>query len=469
VYSKPLHQAFERSALISARTAPAVDRTVASVPAVAIVVLLARMMLADLIIPPWQHPDEPIHVAAAEVWRSRITGSDAQDRGREADIIDSMIRHGWWRHYGQPLPPGPQPTRFVSTGAVFSTIGLVPESSSYAPPYYAAVGWLMSLAPRGAVERDLYFMRVVSMLCTVGTLWVAFLGSRLALDALGAATVTSLFALHPQVAIASTTAGPDAVVICAGAILWWQTMSALSASAEATADRRGTNQVRSLAILWLAAVGAAMVDRLGIALIPIAFIVTAVVAGERLRFRSAAAALGLVAVAIAVAAATIPAIRSPLRISLAETLVSSSLVDALHYTGRFTAFLLSSWWYSLGWVRYFAPNWWVVSTSVITAVAVAGTWRAFARSSDTRRVIILAVMNLLCFLAAVGWVFLRVQVGAQGRYLFPVIVPTLTLIWLGTAAWLPARFRHIGSAALIAAFAVLDLVVWSLVALPAYM
>jgi hypothetical protein len=431
----------------------------ASVLAVAIVVLLARMTLAVLIVPPWQGPDEPIHVAAAEVWRSRITGNDAQDRGREADIIDSMIRHGWWRHYGKPLPPGPQPTRFVSTGAVFSSIGLVPESSSYAPPYYAAVGWLLSLAPRGAVERDLYVMRIVSMLSTVGTLWVAFLGSRLALDALGAATVTSLFALHPQVAIASTTAGPDAVITGAGAILWWQTMSAL----------RGPHQVRSLAILWLAAVGAAMVDRLGIALIPIAFIVTAVVAGERLRFRSAVAALVLVAFAIAVAAATIPAIRSPLRISLAQTLVPSSLGDAFHYTFRFAASLLSSWWYSLGWSRYFAPHWWVVSTAVITAVAAAGTWRAFNRSSDTRRVIILAVVNLLCFLAALAWVFLRVRVGAQGRYLFPVIVPTLILLWLGTSAWLPTRLRHIASTALIAAFAVLDLIAWSVVAVSAYL
>jgi hypothetical protein len=370
-----------------------------------------------------------------------------------------MIRDGWWRHYGQPVPPGPQPTRFVSTGAVFSTIGLVPESSSYAPPYYAAVGWLLSRAPRAPVERDLYIMRIVSMVCAAATLWVGYLGSRLALDALGAATVTSLFALHPQVAIASTTAGPDAVVICAGAILWWQTMSAL----------RGPHQVRSLAILWLAAIGAAMVDRLGIALIPIAFIVTAVVSVERLRFRQAASALALVALAIACAAATIPAIRSPLRISLAETLVSSSLGDAFHYAGRFMAFLLSSWWYSLGWVRYFAPHWWVVSTAVITAIAVAGTWPAFARCRDMRRVIILAVMNLLCLLAALAWAFLRVRVGAQGRYLFPVIVPTLTLMWLGTAAWLPARLRHIGSIALVAAFAVLDLIAWIVVAMPAYL
>jgi hypothetical protein len=431
----------------------------APVLAVAIVVLLSRMTLAVLIVPPWQHPDEPIHVAAAEVWRSRITGSDAQDRGREAEIIDSMIRHGWWRHYGQALPPGPQPTRFVSTGVVFSTIGLVPESSSYAPPYYATVGWLLSRGSRSTVERDLYVMRVVSMLFATGTLFVAFLGSRLALDELSAATIASLLALHPQFALVSTTAAPDAVVNFAGALLWWQTISAI----------RQPHYLRSLTILWLAAIAAAAVDPMGIALIPVAFIVTVAVSMKRLGGRAAAAMLSVATVGIVVATLAIPAIRDPMRISMSAGLVPSSLADDLQYAGRFTAFLFASWWYSLGWVRYVAPQWWVACAAAITVIAVIGTVRGFARSGDTRRVVILAGINLLCLFAALAWVFLRVRVGAQGRYLFPVIVPTLTLMWLGTAAWLPTRWRHIGSIALVGTFGVLDLVAWIIVALPAYL
>jgi len=431
----------------------------ATVLAVATVVFLSRALLSTLIVPPWQQPDEPIHVAVAEVWRSRITGDDAQDRGRQAEIIDSMIRHGWWRHYGQPLPPGPQPTRFASTGVVFPTIGLEPEDWVYQPPYYATVGWLLSLAPRAPVERDLYVMRIVSILFATGTLWVAFLGSRLALDRLGAATVTTLLAVHPQFAIVSTTASPDAVVICAGALIWWQTLGAL----------HDAHYLRSLSILWLAALAAAMVDRVGIALIPIAFIVTVVVSFQRLRFRAATVVLALAVLAIALVIMTVPAILRLLKITLADALVPWSFASALEYAGRFSAFLFTSWWYSLGWARYFAPQWWVIGTMVIAAVAVVGTWRSFVRSGAIRIVIIFAVVNLLCLLLAIAWVFLRVRVGAQGRYLFPVIVPTLTLIWLGTAAWLPARFRHIGATALISAFAVLDVVAWTLVTVPAYL
>jgi hypothetical protein len=432
----------------------------AALLAVAMAILLSRMLLSALLVPPWQQPDEPIHVSAAEVWRSRISGDDAGDRGRQADIIDSMIRHDWWQHYRQPLPPGPQPTRFVGTGVVFQAIGLEPESSSYAPPYYASIGWLLSLAPRGAVERDLYVMRVVSMAFAVGTLWVAFVGSRLALDGLGAATVTGLLAVHPQFAIVSTTAAPDAVVNFAGAVLWWQTLSAL----------RQAHYLRSLGFVWLAAVAAATVDRMGIALIPMAFIVTVVVTAERLRLRHAVAVVVLTVLAMVVAVAALPAIRSPIQISFREAVVPSSFGDALDYTWRFTTFLFTSWWYSLGWGRYSAPQWWVIAVAVITAVATIGVaWRSLPRAGATRTVTIVAVANLVCLLCALGWVFLRVRVGAQGRYLFPAIVPTLTLVSLGTLAWLPARMRQFGSVSLVAAVTVLDLLAWILVAVPAYL
>jgi len=432
----------------------------ALVLAAATVVLVSRMLLSDVIVPPWQQPDEPIHVSAAEVWRSRISDEDAADRGRQAEIIESMIRHGWWRHYQAPLPPGLPPTRFAATGVVFQAIGLEPESSSYAPPYYATVGWLLSLAPRAGVERDLYVMRVVSMLFAVGTLWVGFLGSRLALGTAGAATVTSLLAVHPQFAISSTTAAPDAVVNCAGAILWWQTLSAL----------RQASVVRSLAIVWLVAFAAAAIDRLGIALVPIAFAVTVVVVAQRRRWREAAAVSVVAVVAIGAAIATVPAIRDPLRISLGEALVPSAPGDALEFTVRFVRFLFTSWWYSLGWGQYFAPQWWVACAAAITAIAALGVARhSFTCSAATRRILTLAAMNIACFLVALGWVFLRVRVGAQGRYLFPVIIPTLSLMAVGTTAWLPERLRRVGSASLVAAVAVLDLCAWILVALPAYL
>ena len=444
--------------MIIARTAPVVDRRMQLALAAAAVVLLSRMALSLAIVPPWQQPDEPIHVAVAEVWRSRITGEGTSDRGREAEIIDSMIRHDWWRHYQKPLPAGPQPIRFLSTGAVVSTIGLEPESPSYAPPYYATVGWLLSLAPRGTVERDLYAMRLVSMLFAAGTLWVAFLACRLALDELGVVAVTSLLAVHPQFAIASTTAGPDALVTLAGALVWWQTMRAL----------RGTSQFRSLAVLWLVSICAAIVDRLGVALLPIALSVTVMVSATRLRPRSAVVLVVCTVVAIAISVGTIPAIRGQVEFSLRAASGPSALGD-LDYIRQFVAFLFTSWWYSLGWVRYQAPEWWAIVTVLVTIAASVGVVRQFLRRDGAaRETIIVAVVNLIALLAAVGVVFLRLRVGPQGRYFFPAIVPSLTLLWLGTEAWVPERFRTAASVALVGVVAVLDVLAWILVALSAY-
>ena len=425
--------------------------------AAAAVVLLSRMALSLAIVPPWQLPDEPIHVAVAEVWRSRITGEGTSDRGREAEIIDSMIRHHWWRHYEKPLPAGPQPIRFVSTGAVVSTIGLEPESPSYAAPYYATAGWLLSLAPRGTVERDLYAMRLMSMLFAAATLWVGFLACRLALDELGVAAVTSLLAVHPQFAIASTTAGPDALVTLAGAVVWWQTLRAL----------RGTRQFRSLAVLWLVSICAAIVDRLGVALLPIALSVTVMVSITRLRPRSAVALVACTVGAIVISVGTIPAIRGQVEFSLRTASGPSALAD-LDYIRRFVAFLFTSWWYSLGWVRYQPPDWWAMVTGLVTIAASVGVVRRFLRRGDARETIVVAVVNLVALLAAVGVVFLRLRVGPQGRYFFPAIVPSLTLLWLGIEALVPERFRTAGAVALVGGVAVLDVLAWILVALSAY-
>jgi hypothetical protein len=42
-------------------------------------------------------------------------------------------------------------------------------------------------------------------------------------------------------------------------------------------------------------------------------------------------------------------------------------------------------------------------------------------------------------------------------------------MWLGTAAWVPPRLRPVVSTTLVAAFAILDLVAWTVVAVPAYL
>lgn len=425
----------------------------------AFVILLLRMTLALTIIPPWQQPDEPIHVAVAEVWRNRFAGSGDTDRGREAEIIHSMIRNAWWLHYGKPLPSGPEPTRFVATGVVAEGIGLEPESAVYPSPYYATVGWLLSLGPLLPVEVDLTLMRGLSMALALGTLAIAFFSSRLALGDLAAMAVTSLLALQPQFVIASTTAGPDALVVFAGAIVWWQSVAAL----------RGAQTVGSLAILWAAALSAALIDRLGVALIPVAVATSSFVSVRRMQRHRAFATVGIAVFAIGLAIVVFRPLRSSLLLSLGDHLMPA-IENRREFAERFATSLFASWWYSLGWARYFAPAPAIGVAAVVTAIAGLGLGRRLlADGPAARDTIIVSLTSVLGFLGAVYWVFFRFGVGAQGRHLFPAMVPTLVLLWLGVSAWMPERFARQSAVALVLVFALLDVCTWTLVAFPVYL
>ena len=83
-------------------------------------------------------------------------------------------------------------------------------------------------------------------------------------------------------------------------------------------------------------------------------------------------------------------------------------------------------------------------------------------------VIVLALVTLAAQAGAVYWMYYRLANGSQGKSLFPALVPTLVLLWVGVAAWVPDRYRAAAAVALVAVLALFDLSVWTLVAIPAY-
>ena len=108
----------------------------------------------------------------------------------------------------------------------------------------------------------------------------------------------------------------------------------------------------------------------------------------------------------------------------------------------------------------------------LTAIAAAGTaqrlFRDRALDPQTRMLIALAVIGLAVQVSAVYWNFFRLGNGAQGKSLFPVLVPCLVLLWSGIETWVPKPHRVHAAAALVLLFALLDAAVWGLVAFPAY-
>ena len=433
------------------------------VQTVAFALLACHLLVALALIPPWQQPDESTHVARIELHRSQIALLDGTvDPAREGEILQSMARYDWWEHRDRRSePPAVIPENFSSTGYAVA----VPAQSVASPTAYTLLaGRLLSWMPRLTIVDDLYVLRSLSAIFGMLTLWVAWLGARECLGTMGGATVTALLALHPQFAVVATAAAADALVNLLGACVWWQTAVAV----------RRRDRFLPLAGVWGAAIAAASADRMGVPLLALALIASIVVLATRIeRFTRSAAAV-FVLLALAAAAWALGAAGETYGLASAFTGDWLPVPEARSWDfwGRFTSFVHQSWWFSLGWVRYAPPSWWVAVATTLTALAAAGTGRQLisARPLDVQRrnLVALAVLGVGLQVAAVYWTYFRLGHGAQGKSLFPVLIPSLVLLWGGIETWVPTPLRAHAAAALVVLLALLDAAVWGLVAIPAY-
>lgn len=440
----------------------------------AFALLACRLVLALVLIPPWQHPDEPTHVAYVELQRSRIMLLDgASDPAREAEILQSMVDHDWWIHRAVAFPvPTPMPERFKVFGTISGLRGrvVVDVVDIRNPPlFHVIAGRLVHWLPRGTVVRDMYVLRVLSAFFGLLTLWVAWRAAHEMFGEAGASAVALLLAIHPQFALVATSASPDAAANFFGACAWWAAVAAVSR------DRI----LLPLAAMWTAAVAATLADRVGVPLVAIAFVaaLVAVVAHMPRRTRRAAfmliVAIG-VAETLAVAAVALSEVGRNYNIGdiLSRGLIPVPGVMTWSSFVDFTWYLVKSWWHVIGWGRYPPPAWWTAVAALISAAGVVGLGRQWltARALDdrTRMLLALAAVAVAIQLAAVYWTYFRLGIGGQGRYLFPVLVPSLLLLWMGLEAYVPPPRRTHAAAALVLLFGFLDAVAWALVAIPAY-
>ena len=430
----------------------------------AAVLLAGRLVVALVLIPPWQLPDEQAHVAVAEVFRSRVSSQTFSSRGRQAEILESMAEHEWWRYYGVPSP-APLPSRFplLLVDNAASALAVNVESPEHPKPYYTLIAGLLLLAPPMPVVRDLYVMRFVAALFGMLTLWTAWRGAREGLGERGGAAITVLLALHPQFAVVSTTASADTLIILLGACMWWQAMLALNRA----------NFLVPLGVMWVAAMAAAVTDRMGVPLVASALVLSVVVAVHRTGLGRKTVALAIIGVILT--GAVLGFVEGQSRaFGHAIGVMLRTPPEYLDYTwgflATFTSVIFESWWFALGWLRYPPPDWWLGVALVLSVGSVLGLMARLVRGEEahTRLVAVMAVTMLAVQVAAVSWVYVTISHGAQGKHLFPALVPTLVLVWLGAQALAPVRFRRHAAVGLVLAFALLDCAAWGMVAITTY-
>ena len=417
------------------------------------VTLAGHLLLALAVIPPWQNPDEPQHVAAARL-RSRESGLDAD---AEREIVQSMAAHGWWFHYRRPTPD-PLPVTFADGPArvVASYVG---------PPtvgpqlYYLVLGRAFDMWDVHDVLRQLYLMRYVSAAAALLTLVCVWMGTERLFGRSAALVVSAALALHPQFAIVSATAGPDAIANLAGGLFWWQGARFLAAPWTFSA----------LAGMWGAAVAGFLSRRLAASLLVMAVLMT--IAGavrlrrNRVGTRVILAALSLIA--IVVGWALTPAALTLLAFDPAHA--AQQTVANLPRLPRFLEMLWESMWVSAGWLRYPPPPAWNVPLAIVCLSAAAGVVAHAVKRRAERGPIVFAVTLVAIQCAAIiGYHFGYLNGGAQGRYLFPVIPALLALLWLGLREW-TARWEEWPTAVImILVMALFNVAAWTRVILPAF-
>ena len=434
-------------------------------------VFLARCVVANIIVPPWQGPDEPGHFALAQLltvpdeqlWHSpRVSVSDGTLRGLESipiverdvkrEIVASMVKHRWWAAFGWEVP---DPIPLFLTG-------------TYVQPVYYGLGALvLRFMPPTDVEHAYARLRWLSVSLAVLALVCGWAGTRILFDSRTALGTTTIAALHPQFLLTALTVNPDIMVAAWGGFIWWQ-LARLT-----TGHRRAL----SFTLVTVAAVAMAITKK---SAVPVAFAAFAVAValivpvGLILRRRHKQVLVGAALAGIA-GIFLAPGFSDGLLDRLVQ-FWSSSVVVRRHpddmTVAAATQYLLTAIdyaWLRAGWEHFPAPDLWLLVVRVLTFVAMCGALVQLFRSQGRVRMAL-----------AIAWAILLVQLFAilgpgfwgllapAGRYLFAVLAPMMVLLWIGIVGVGSSARHSYAAIALIATVALLDAVGFAQVLMRAY-
>src|SRR3989442_12593518 len=86
------------------QTQPATGRRVIRAVTFLWLLFAGRLLTAAVLVPPWQNPDEHLHVAVirALTYEPWLEIANRRKVDVQAEILRSMAEHGWWVAYSEP-------------------------------------------------------------------------------------------------------------------------------------------------------------------------------------------------------------------------------------------------------------------------------------------------------------------------------------------------------------------------------
>lgn len=402
--------------------------------ATALIVFLLHGLLAIVVVPPWQNPDEPQHMEFVRILASG-SGFDLSKRmdiDVEREILRSMDAHNWWTYIGYPrpgVPPNFRETPFL----LYATGGGVQNP----PLYYCVTAGVLKALRISSLDRQYFAARLLSLffgLIALLVIWCALDLGHVPRQA--GNVVVAMIALHPQFILSMTAVNPDSLAVLLGAVAFLGL---------ALLRHRGGVRAWSLVLLALAGTLGVLTKRTAAPLslwFCGAFLIHVfdreVPASRRIATIVLAIILPLV-LALALARFAPDELRRTVSYSLV-VLKEVNLRSAIphlkdpRFLFAFGATLHDSFWLRAGWMIFGPHPLWAGILRGVVLLGVLGLawgwWRPGRRPAGWRMAMD-SLAAVLIFLAAVmvGY-YLRGEL-AQGRYLFAAEAPIMLLLWTG--------------------------------------
>lgn len=467
---------------------------VRALPLLFAVMTLALGLIYLAVVPPWGGPDEPRHYEYVRLLyeKGHLVGYPDVTPSVMDEVIRSMDAVNYWQ-WGISLwkraTPGELPKDFT---AIYGE----GAHQLHQPP----LAYLIYLVPlkefiHSDIRTQLYAMRLLSILLNVVTVMaVYFAGRELFRDDPTMALALPVFVmLLPQHLFLHSTVMNDHLV--EAAMAWLITMIVRT-------FRLGLSLPRVIVIVLLFGIGLGA-KRSGLYAVPIvgfSFLVYMFLhwGGGRLSFAQRSIRLAGVVIFLALLAVGLVAAWNWITVhvpKLAEYIVVLFLFlpseqfpftldgtvlrpDALRLFGAYFKRIFISTWGHFGWMNItlgVQAYWGFAALCVAAAVGLlVYLVRDFRKLLAYQRAVLVVFAVSIVFVLAIlvglevrnwslGW-----EAGAQGRYLFPILIPIATLFLLGTRAFVP-RARHIvWFAALAVAMILYNIVVLGFFIIPFY-
>jgi len=425
----------------------------------------AGLLLLNLIIPPFQNPDEPQHFAMAVIYARGAAGEGAgmEREAVESGVLRMMDRANWWRLVGigqpQPLPARLSDIEFLMKDVAGE--GDFRNRLTNFLLWHRLAGAAMRPVAGWRLEKLYFLGRAASALFLFGSfflLWKTFemLGT---VFGKGARMGFSIAFFLPQFWLTGTSVSPDAFVALLGAAFFYAAAVLLFGKGRGDEKSHGNkglgNVWPAILVVFLPVVGM-LVDRSAFIMVPAALAVAALMI-RRENWQTAVPMMLIGAIG-AVLAAYFMALRYPF---LAEQVYQSAknvlsvglkplagILDISGFARPFWGFTADGMLLKFGWLVFSVSKavywaWRILLIAAGAGLAVRLLKWAKARMNDEDRAggesgrsprarwMMLAAASVA--VQALGmWAYYGTKgILGQGRYFFPVILPLAFLLAVG--------------------------------------